>query len=146
MQFGTNSDGRHYFSAGRTFINHFHNKTLKEGIEMKKALTWKKLVWMLIGAGGLMFGFLMFGSNSVAMQEDKGKKMNYTKAYALYQQKCLGCHISVADPEKAGQTRDDWFLVVQKMQNHGLGLTDAESGTITDLLYNLRMGIEKEAG
>jgi hypothetical protein len=43
---------------------------------MKKALGFKKLVWMLMGAGGLLFGFLMFGSNSVAMQEDKGKKMN----------------------------------------------------------------------
>jgi hypothetical protein len=115
-------------------------------MEMKKALVFRKLVWMLMGAGGLVFGFLMFGSNSVAMQEDKGKKMNYTKAYALYQQKCLGCHVSIADPEKAGQTRDDWYLVVQRMQNHGLGLTDAESGMIIDLLYNLRMGEEKEPG
>jgi hypothetical protein len=115
-------------------------------MKMKKALVFRKHVWMLIGAGGLVFGFLMFGSNSLAWQEDKGKKMDYTKAYALYQQKCLGCHVSVADPEKAGRTRDAWYLVVQKMQNHGLDLTDAEGSTITTLLYNLRMGIEKEPG
>jgi len=113
---------------------------------MKKALIWRKLVWALMGAGGLVFGFLVFGSNSVAMPEDKGKKMDYTKDYAFYQQKCLGCHISVADPEKAGRTRDAWYLVVQTMRKHGLDLTDAEGSTITTLLYNLRMGIEKEPG
>jgi hypothetical protein len=113
---------------------------------MKKAVIFRKMVWMLMGTGGLVFGFLMFGSNSLAWQEDKGKKMDYTKAYGLYQQKCLGCHISVADPEKAGRTRDAWYLVVQKMRKHGLGLTDDESSTITTLLYNLRMGIEKEPG
>jgi hypothetical protein len=134
------------FLAGRIFINHLHKQTVKEELEMKKAVIFRKVVWTLIGAGGFVFGFLLFGSDSIAWQEDKGKKMNYVKAYGLYQQKCLGCHISVSDPEKAGQTRDDWYLVVQKMQNHGLALTDAESGMITDLLYNLRMGIEKEAG
>ena len=114
---------------------------------MKKASIFRKPVWMIIGAGVLVFGFLMLGSNSVAMQEVKsGKYMNYPKAYALYQQKCLGCHLSVADPEKPGRTRDGWYLKVQKMHKYGLNLTDAESGMIIDLLYNLRMGIEKEPG
>ena len=27
---------------------------------MKKALVFRKLVWMLMGAGGLLFGFLMY--------------------------------------------------------------------------------------
>jgi hypothetical protein len=47
---------------------------------MKKAVIFRKMVWMLMGAGGLVFGFLMFGSNSLAWQEDRGKKMDYTKA------------------------------------------------------------------
>ena len=114
---------------------------------MKKASIFRKPVWMIIGAGVLVFGFLMLGSNSVAMQEVKsGKDMNYPKAYALYQQKCLGCHLSVADPEKPGRTRDGLFLAVQMMHKFGLDLTDVESGMIIDLLYNLRMGMEKEAG
>ena len=114
---------------------------------MKQMLIFRKLVWMIIGAVGLVFGFLMLGSNSVAGQGAKGgEKLNYEKAYALYQQKCLGCHLSVADPEKPGRTRDDWYLVVQVMHKFGLGLTDAETGTIVDLLYNLRKGMEKEAG
>ncbi len=110
-------------------------------------LIFRKLFWVIIGAAGLVFGFLMLGSNSVAEQGDNhGKKMNYEKAYALYQQKCLECHLSVADPEKPGRTRDDWYLVVQVMHKFGLGLTDAESSTIVDLLYGLRKGMEKEAG
>ncbi len=114
---------------------------------MTKAMNRRKLIWMLIGAGVLVCGFLMLGSSSVAMQEVKSSKdMNYPKAYKLYQQKCLECHVSVADPEKPGRTRDGWYLVVNVMHKYGLDLTDDESCTIIDLLYNLRMGIEKEPG
>lgn len=114
---------------------------------MKRALIRKRLVWAIILAGVLVSGFFIFGSNSIAMQETKsGKKMTHEKAYALYQSKCLGCHISVADPEKTGRTRDDWHLVVQVMHQYGLGLTDVESDMIIDLLYDLRKGMEREAG
>ena len=114
---------------------------------MRSALIRKRVVGTIILAGVVVCGFLIFGSQSVAMQEAKsGKKMMHVQAYTLYQSKCLGCHTSVADPEKAGRTRDDWHLVVQVMHGYGLDLTDAESQMIIDLLYDLRRGMEKEAG
>lgn len=114
---------------------------------MKKALIRRKLVWAIIGAVVLLVVGVMFGTSSVAMQAAKGgKQVMHEKAYALYQSKCLGCHLSVADPEKPGRTRDDWHLVVEVMHGYGLGLTDVESGMIIDLLYDLRKGMEREAG
>lgn len=114
---------------------------------MRSALIRRRLVWTIILSGILVTGFLIFESHSDAMQEAKsGKKIMHEKAYTLYQSKCLGCHISVADPEKAGRTRDDWHLVVQVMHEYGLDLTDVESDMIIDLLYDLRKGMEKEAG
>ncbi len=89
----------------------------------------------------------MFGNVGVAMQETKaGKQETHMKAYAVYQNKCLICHDSVADPEKPGRTRDDWHLVVQVMHRYGLDLTVEESDMIIDLLYDLRKGMEREAG
>ena len=52
----------------------------------------------------------------------------------------------MADPEKPGRTRDDWHLVVNVMHGYGLDLSTAESDAIIDLLYDLRKGMEKEAG
>jgi hypothetical protein len=114
---------------------------------MKSVLIRKRVVWTIVFVGVLVSGLLIFGGHGVAMQEAKsGKKMTHEKAYTLYQSKCLGCHISVADPEKTGRTRDDWHLVVQVMHGYGLDLTDAESDMIIDLLYDLRKGMEREAG
>jgi hypothetical protein len=114
---------------------------------MKSTWIRKRVAGTIVLAGVLVSGFLIFGSHSVAMQEaESGKKMMHAKAYTLYQSKCLGCHISVADPEKPGRTRDDWHLVVQVMHGYGLDLTDAEGDMIIDLLYDLRKGMEREAG
>ena len=114
---------------------------------MKSVSIRKSVIWTVILAGVLVSGFLIFGSHSVAMQKtESGKKMMHEKAYTLYQSKCLGCHVSVADPEKAGRTRDDWHLVVQVMHGYGLDLTEAESDMIIELLYDLRKGMEREAG
>jgi len=74
------------------------------------------------------------------------KKLDYSKAYEVFNQKCTGCHASVADPEKPGKTRDDWHLVVNVMHGYGLDLTAEQSEMIIDLLYDLRKGMEKEAG
>ena len=74
------------------------------------------------------------------------KRLDNKKAYKLYNQKCLGCHVSVADPERAGKTRDDWNLVIDVMHKNGVKLKMAESEMLIDYLYNLRKGIEKEAG
>ena len=114
---------------------------------MIKKLMWRKSVWILLGIVFLVYGFLLSSSDGIAMQETKNdKKGMHLKAYELHQSKCLGCHISVADPEKAGRTRDDWHLVVQVMHKYGLDLTVDESEMIIDLLYDLRKGMEREAG
>ena len=82
----------------------------------------------------------------IAGDKAKEKRMADQKAFDVYKQKCLGCHDSVADPEKPGRTRDDWLLVVNVMHGYGLELTNEESEMIIDLLYDLRKGLEKEAG
>ena len=76
----------------------------------------------------------------------KTKKADHISAYKIYQEKCLLCHDSIADPEKPGRTKDDWRLVVEIMHGYGLGLTQPETDLIIELLYDLRKGIEKQAG
>ena len=114
---------------------------------MKSVWIQRRAVGTIVLGGLLVFGFLILSNYSAAMQESKGgKKMMHEKAYTLYQSKCLGCHISVADPERPGRTRDDWHLVVEVMHGYGLNLTAEESDMIIDLLYDLRKGMEREAG
>jgi len=69
-----------------------------------------------------------------------------SKAYQLIQKKCTGCHVSVADPERPGKTRDEWYAIVRLMQAHGFQLTDQETELIVDHLYAVRRGIEKTPG
>ena len=96
---------------------------------------------LIVSAAGVLL--MLHSPRAVA---DEKKMVEHQKAFAIYQQKCLSCHDSVADPEKPGRTRDDWFLVVNIMHDYGLNLTDQEAAAIVDLLYDLRQGIEKEAG
>lgn len=91
---------------------------------------------VLLGSTGLLV------TQSIA----KDKSILHKKAHALYSQKCLGCHDSVADPEKPGRTRDDWHLVVNVMHQYGTEMTNEESEIIIELLYDLRKGMEREAG
>jgi hypothetical protein len=98
----------------------------------------------MVCAVGLLL--ILQGTQAVADQKVQKEKKDYTKAYAVYRNKCLGCHESVADPERAGRTRDDWFMVVNVMHGYGMALTNEEAESITDLLYRLRKGLEKEAG
>jgi len=79
-------------------------------------------------------------------RQGKKKRVEHVKSFQIYQKKCLGCHDSVADPEKPGKTRDDWNMVVNVMHKYGFDMTPKEGEAITDLLYDLRKGIEKEAG
>jgi hypothetical protein len=105
------------------------------------------LSWVIGCAMLVLFGSLLFlaGGNSDAADTSE-KKVMQTEAFKVYQQKCLGCHDSVADPEKPGRTRDEWHLSVNVMHGYGLDLSTEESEMIIDLLYDLRSGIEKEAG
>ena len=114
---------------------------------MRKRLEWMKPELALAGIGVLVAGVLLIATLGVAVPASSaGKKDMQKSAYTVYQQKCLGCHDSIADPEKPGRTRDDWHLVVEVMHGYGLDLTAAESDMIVDLLYHLRKGMEREAG
>ena len=93
----------------------------------------------------ILGGVFLIGTQSAAEQKS-GKAVEHHKAHAIYVKKCLNCHVSVADPEKPGRTRDDWHLVVNVMHGYGLDLTAEESEVIIDLLYDLRKGMEREAG
>jgi hypothetical protein len=104
-----------------------------------------KSSWLLVGLMLCAAGAL-FLLQSPWVDASQKKKVAHQKAFAIYQQKCLDCHDSVADPEKPGRTRDDWFMVVNVMHDYGFDLTDQEAQAITDLLYDLRAGMEKEAG
>lgn len=79
-------------------------------------------------------------------KSDKATHGAQQAAYKLYQNKCTGCHDSVADPEKPGRTRDEWHLVVNIMHGRGMEMTEEQSDMIVDLLYALRKGMEKDPG
>lgn len=68
------------------------------------------------------------------------------KGYQLYLDKCTQCHDGVADPEKAGKTRDDWLIVIKLMHGYGLDLTDEEATTLVDYFFTIRKGMETQAG
>ena len=89
-------------------------------------------------------GFILQGRGGLVQADQK--KLDHELAYKVYTKNCLDCHVSVADPEKPGKTRDEWHIVVNIMHQYGIGLTQEESEQLVDLLYDLRKGIEKEAG
>jgi hypothetical protein len=109
----------------------------KNLIKVQTTITW---VCLLIFLGGL------FSLVNTSMADQNKKSKQHKQAYALYVKKCLGCHDSVADPEKSGRTRDDWHLVVHVMHGYGMDMSDDEADMIIDLLYDLRRGMEREAG
>jgi hypothetical protein len=90
-------------------------------------------------------GFLLISSSGSADSSEK-MKATHQKAFQVYARHCLSCHDSVADPERPGRTRDDWHLVVNIMHGYGLDVSNEDSEMIIDLLYDLREGLEKEAG
>lgn len=106
------------------------HSTVKSGLALALAAL------LLLGLAGL----------GVAGSKAKMAAKEQKAAYALYQKKCLSCHLSVADPERSGKTRDEWTLVVRYMDKHYVQLTDEEAAKIIDLLYSIRRGLEKEAG
>ena len=105
--------------------------------------------WNIAFAIIICTAILIAGFKVLAITPTTGhspQKLAHEKAYKVYRQKCLGCHDSIADPEKPGRTRDEWHIVVNIMHQHGLDLTDEESEQMIDLLYELRRGLEKDAG
>lgn len=108
----------------------------------------KTTYWIMWAAVACITGFslVLAGTGDAGDSKESKKRIEHLKAFQTYQKRCLGCHDSVADPEKPGRTRDDWHVVVNVMHGYGLQLTDEEGETITDLLFDLRKGIEKDAG
>ena len=108
----------------------------------------KRTHWLMLAVIACITGFfLVFGGSGDAVEAKKDKKRSeHIKAFQIYQKRCLGCHDSVADPEKPGRTRDEWHMVVNLMHGYGLKLTPEEGEIITDLLFDLRKGVEKDAG
>jgi len=113
---------------------------------MKRKNYWRLIIVGLVCSAFLLGGILLQGSDTIAGQKKSVKKEGQIKAFKIYQKRCLGCHDSVADPEKPGRTRDDWHLIVNIMHDYGLDLNDKQSEQIIDLLYDLRRGLEREAG
>ena len=118
---------------------------------MRRLFNWKNILLGLTAIAFLAGGMLIVDSKGFAGQDTMilakaGKKTDFEKAFKVYTQKCNGCHVSVADPEKPGRTRDDWHIVVNVMHDYGVKLTNEESELIIDLLYKLRRGMELEAG
>ena len=118
---------------------------------MRQLFNWKNILLGLTAIAFLVGGMLIVDSKGFAGQDTMllakaGKKADFENAFKVYTQKCNGCHVSVADPEKPGRTRDDWHIVVNVMHDYGVGLTNEESDMIIDLLYKLRRGMEREAG
>lgn len=107
----------------------------------------KKKWWMIaVGLVSLAGMVLFLSPGDAAETKASKKKIDHIKGFQLHNKKCLACHVSVADPERAGRTRDDWHMVMNVMHGYGLDLTKQEAEAITDFLYDLRRGIEKEAG
>jgi hypothetical protein len=134
--------------AGPNHLNNCHCLAERRFILPNKNLLSSKRFWLLtvclICAVGVLF--VIHSPSVVAGEKANAKNMDRMKAYQVYQAKCTGCHDSVANPELPGRTRDDWHLVVNVMHGYGLGLTIEESDMIIDLLYDLRKGLEREAG
>jgi hypothetical protein len=120
------------------------NHKRKEVSAMKKKINWWKAAAVLLSVCVLVSGIGIIVDSGMAKESQK--RALHKEAFAMYTKKCLGCHDSIADPEKPGRTRDDWVLVVNVMHGYGLDMTIEESGMIVDLLYDLRKGMEREAG
>ena len=113
---------------------------------MKRNIYWRLILVGVVCSTFLLGGILLLGSDTIAGQKKSVKKESQLKAFKIYKKRCLGCHDSVADPEKPGRTRDDWHLIVNIMHDYGLDLNDEQSEQVIDLLYDLRRGLEREAG
>ena len=82
----------------------------------------------------------------IAAPDSVGKALDRKLEFAVYQKNCLACHASVADPERPGKTRDEWYRIITLMQGHGLVISQEEADIVVDLLFALRRGIEDQAG
>jgi len=110
---------------------------------------WTRMVQAALACGfALCIGLLLLGyskdirAGETTLQEHQ----EMVEAYSLFKEKCLGCHMDVTDPEKAGKTKDEWYVVVNIMKGHGVNISPEESAVLVSLMYTLRPGMEEEPG
>lgn len=130
-------------------------------------MRWRALSPVFVGATGASLAFaISIGAAQVAPPASRGdapatnlsapatvvnpgplrKTYDRKLEFAVFNKNCTHCHVSVADPERPGKTRDEWYRIVVLMQSHGLTLSQEEADMIVDLLFQLRTGIEEQAG
>ena len=116
-----------------------------------RSLSTTRLFATLVLVGG---GFTIMTTSTWAMDETIPKKLapatvkanSLMKAqpkqyeYAVFKKHCTQCHESVADPEKPGKDRDEWYRIINLMEGHGLNISQDEADMIVDLLFALRRG------
>jgi len=93
-----------------------------------------------------MFAVVVLAGWSPAAGKKAAVAAEQKAAYKLFKKKCLDCHVSVADPERPGKTRDGWMVVIKYMDSHYIKLSPKEADKLVDFLFYLRQGLEKEAG
>lgn len=116
---------------------------------MKTGKLWRKIFQSTLACGFVLgIGLLLLGySHDIQAGETTLKEhKQMVQAYSLFKEKCLGCHLDVSDPEKEGKTKDEWYIVVNLMEGHGVNITPADSETLVGLLFKLRPGLEKDPG
>jgi len=119
------------------------------------------LIWHHVAAVVITLGIVLSDATSVwAMDEGTGMTESRPKfqvdspivavakpyQFVTFKKHCTQCHNSVADPERPGKTRDEWYRIVNLMQSHGLDISEDEADIIVDLLFTLRRGIEDTPG
>jgi hypothetical protein len=120
----------------------------------KTSKIWKTLT--LAGGGGVLVAGLICGPISdraasageptLVKPNPEAQAQAKQLEFAVFTKHCTQCHNSVADPERPGKTRDEWYAIVNLMQGHGLDIAQEEADMIVDLLFNLRRGMEQTPG
>lgn len=121
---------------------------------------WFHTVRVVAAAGAVGVALLLFasvadrahaqqaatGGTPVIVPNPEAEPREKIYEFAVFKKHCTQCHNSVADPERPGKTRDEWYRIVNLMESHGLVIPQADADLIVDLLYNLRRGIEDTPG
>lgn len=99
-----------------------------------------------LGAGGVAHAGEALAATEPIVPNPQAVSQQKQLEFAVFKKNCTQCHNSVADPERPGKTRDEWYRIVNLMERHGLDISQQEADMIVDLLYALRPGIEKTPG
>ncbi len=83
----------------------------------------------------------------VSAAETKKVTVDLQKGYQLAKKWCTSCHDSVANPEGARKTRDEWHIIVDVMhKKFQVKINNDDREQLIDYFYSIRKGLEKDAG